>query len=116
MRRAPNQSIGTVPCWHRNCEADALVYRFTDRGGVRRRFAGKLYARCQVHGAYGLDGCEASQEYILENADIAGAKPKSAAQVDAFPEPEPEPTPAPVVNVPAAPAAEPAKRSTWGFF
>lgn len=94
MSRPKNAPIGEVECPQKGCTTKCQVFRFRQRTDGRQRFAGKLYCECPVHGRYGADGKQASQEYILENGTIWGAS-ESAEKSGAAPDP----------IVPAAPAA-----------
>ena len=103
MTKPRNPQIGTVPCPWQSCKEAATVHRFQERASsdTRRRFAGKLYADCPVHGRFGAQGSSAFQEYILEEATIWGSdeKPTDAAPAPATKTPE-KPAPAPVKPAP----------------
>lgn len=92
MSRQKNEVIGEVECPTKGCTKKCEVYRFRQRGTGAIRFAGKLYADCPVHGRHGADGRAGTQEYILENATIWGAKEKAPVKD----------VPAPVLNTPAS--------------
>lgn len=130
-----NEAIGEVECPHKGCSVVCKVYRFRERGDspvsvANRRFAGKLYGDCGKHGRFGGAGSDqATQDYILENAKIWGAKNagegREAAPASASETPE-KPASAPASKPPAkAPAssqqstpATPANQQLkgWGFF
>jgi hypothetical protein len=98
MTNAPNTQIGTVICPHRDCNEVCKVYRFRPRSENSRRFAGKVYAMCPVHGRYGEGGKPATQEWIHGKGEIWGANGP----------PPPAADPAPVAAPAAAPAQQPA--------
>jgi cell division protein FtsN len=93
-------------------------------------FKGRMYAVCETFGRYGADGKPASQEYLLNEATIWGAK-KPEGEPAAEPEKPQEkpaiPAQAQQQNKPAKPAQEPAPKPAqqpkqpateagWGFF
>lgn len=137
MTQPKKQQVGTVPCPFPKCDCTCKVFRFEERSGRNSMFKGKLYAQCDTFGRFGADGRQASQDYILENGTIWGArKPEGEAEAEPEkPREKPASVPAPVAtNQPAKsapkpagkPAAQPAakpaqeqpkpKGSGWGFF
>lgn len=100
MARPKNEQIGEVACPIKNCEKVCAVFRFRQRTEGRNRFAGKLYCDCPVHGRYGADGKEASQEYILSEGKVWGdaKKPVNPGDVPVVPA---SATPAPPAAIPA---------------
>ena len=131
MSKGASPAIGTVPCPWASCKEVAEVKKFQHRAtrDTQRRYAGKLFAVCPVHGRFGAEGSEAFQEYILEHATIWGeekhapagepaptieSKPPAAkAPVKLPPASLPAPTPKPT----PAPTQEPKPKSAgWGGF
>jgi hypothetical protein len=115
MSKPKNQPIGLCACPHRACEEPADVYRFSERGDseAHRRFAGKLYLNCAVHGRFGSDGRAAMQDYILENAELWDEKTKASHVTSAPVEaPAKQPSTPPVMT--AKPVQEePQIKRTW---
>lgn len=121
---AKNEPIGTVECPVKGCTEECSVFRFRERGAdersiANRRFAGKLYGRCQRHGRFGGDaGDDSMQEYIETNAK----KLTPAAAGDGNQPPAKSPaksstrSPAGPARRPATPpASSPAKSSSWSW-
>ena len=96
-----NPPIGTCPCPITGCTQTAAVHKFTTRAvrDTGRRFGGKLYVVCSLHGTLGLAAPKAMQEFILAHAKIP---PHVLEQLD-----EPAAAPPPAATPP--PARAPAR-------
>lgn len=128
MQAKRNESIATIACPFRDCERVAKVFKYAARSDddKRKRFAGKMYGRCELHGKFD------DQEYILEY--IQWPQKRSGAE-SAPPVEAPEKTAIAavqsvkkVVPVPAVKAPESSSQSAvqskqsavqskgWGFY
>lgn len=112
-----NAPIGWVPCPIKGCPDVADLFRFRERGDsersiANRRFAGRLYCRCEDHGRMGGDPSDKKlQEYLLTEGHVWGpdeAREKPASAVSDTPAPLPAKTPTtPAPKPQAAPAKPP---------
>lgn len=96
---ANNEPIGTCPCPIPKCDESCAVKRFQARHtkDTGKRYAGKLYLICKLHGRLGMDGAQGMQDYIIDNGHLFNAdelKPKAEAA----------PAPATAAAAPIAPA------------
>jgi len=122
-----NEPVGDAECPIKNCAESVPVYKYRGASSdpKRRRFEGRLYCVCPVHGRV------ENQEFLLErikwrdgkNGEVATAKSEPASSATVKPTPQPttttvarrttttpptsQPTPAP------APETEKPKKSSW---
>lgn len=86
--KAPNPTVGTVPCPIGGCTETCTVRKFRHRAvtDAGRRNAGKFYIDCTVHGRMGFDGKAAIQEHVLEHIAWSEGQepitPKAPARAD----------------------------------
>lgn len=104
-----NPPIGTCPCPIPKCSETCEVRRFKSghTKDTQRRYAGKWYLVCPAHGRLGMDGRQAFQDWIADNAHMHNAEELRAAAEPAAATPapaKPAATPAPAA-APAAPAS-----------
>ncbi|HZT04336.1 MAG TPA: hypothetical protein VFA39_18965 [Steroidobacteraceae bacterium] len=113
--RTPNKPIGTVECPAKGCTLTCKVFRFRQRNEKRTRLAGLLYLECPEHGRIGIDGKKATQEYILEHADIPKPiTPEAGASADVRPGNRgTEAAPASLPAVVKKPASENRPATSW---
>jgi hypothetical protein len=121
--KAKNDPVGTSECPIKRCDKTVTVYRYRHASddAKKRRFAGRLYCVCEVHGRV------ENQEFLLEH--IQWAKGQSATGADASGASKPPPSPpvkTPVKQAsrpvqgnsstrqtPAAPEPAPESKSSW---
>ena len=122
------EPVGDAECPIKGCAEAVPVFKYEAASGdtKRRRFAGKLYCSCPIHGRV------ENQEYLLEKITWRDGKKDTGNASNASPSPEtkpPEPTRAapvkPAPETPPKPAPRPApkakpqeqakepKRSSW---
>ena len=102
-----NAPVGTSECPIKKCGETANVYKYrsASEDANKRRFAGRLYCVCPVHGRV------ENQEFLLEH--IKWDEPKNddtAARQDASP-PAPKAPVQPVKSSPPPPVKTPAKQA-----
>lgn len=135
------EPIGEAPCPFKGCGCTMKVFRFEPESDRPSMFKGRMYGVCETFGRYGADGKPASQEYLLTEANIWGAKKPAGdgSEKPEKPQEKPAPQPAqssakPTPKEPAKPAPKPAvkpaqdpapkpdqqpskpEKTGWGFF
>lgn len=101
MAREKNAPVGTSECPIKGCSEITNVYKYRSASddASKRRFAGRLYCVCAVHGRV------ENQEFLLENIKWQEARNDGASTRQDAPSPAPK-APAPPVKANASPPAK----------
>jgi len=119
MPKKLNAPIGECPCPTRGCDRVISLFRFEGTDDpTRRRFAGKLYGKCEDCGKVGADGAAKIQDYFLEHGTIWDDRKKAEKNAPPpapppVPAPEKTPVPDPVKETPPAPKGPEKRPDLW---
>ena len=107
--RTPNKPIGECPCPFQGCAHSCRVFKYRARSDseARRRFAGKFYIVCPLHGR------TSDQEWILEKAKIDGDAYQPKTEDATVPDPKEPKKPDPKKP---APKPDQDDDDAWTFF